>query len=371
MSASPRPDVVVVGAGIAGLSIAWELSRRGQAVTVLRSSRPATSLIAAGMLAPMPEVAINPPLGRLATEALRYYPDFLEALADETDRPTGFVRSGLLRVAYSAEEAVALREAVGQYEAAGMPSRWLSPAAAAKEVPGLGTGGLAGGLLSFDEAQVQPAWLLAALEAGIVARGGEVIEAEVEAVEEAGDAAALRTPDGVITADRVVLALGSWSGTLPGLDYPVRPVKGQLLAFPPGAPGPEVILYRDHNYLLTKADGTVVLGGTVEADAGFSLNPDERVEELRRLLPELWPALVGAEAQVRVGLRPAAPDGLPVIGGLPALPHAYVFTAHYRNGFLLSPYSARLAADEILEAREAPLLRPMRPGRLGVEAPSQ
>ncbi|MFY9615926.1 MAG: FAD-dependent oxidoreductase, partial [Candidatus Dormiibacterota bacterium] len=234
-----------------------------------------------------------------------------------------------------------------------------------------GTVGLAGGLLSFDEAQVQPAWLLAALEDGIVARGGEVVEAEVEAVEEAGDSAHVRTGDGVMAAGRAVLALGSWSGTLPGLDYPVRPVKGQLLAFPAGAPGPEVIIYRDHNYLLTKADGTVVLGGTVETDAGFSVTPDERVEELRRLLPVLWPGLVGAEADVRVGLRPAAPDGLPVIGGLPSLPHTYIFTAHYRNGFLLSPYSARLAADEILEVREAPLLRPMRPGRLSVEAPSQ
>jgi glycine oxidase len=371
VSVSKHPDVVVVGGGIAGLSIAWELSRRGEAVTVLRSNRPAASPIAAGMLAPMPEVAINPPLGRLATEGLRYYPDFLEALADETDRPTGFIRSGLLRVAYSAEEAVALREAVGQYEAAGMPSRWLSPAAAAKELPGLGTVGLAGGLLSFDEAQVQPAWLLAALEDGIVARGGKVVEAEVEAVEEAGDSAQVRTGDGVMAAGRAVLALGSWSGTLPGLDYPVRPVKGQLLAFPAGAPGPEVIIYRDHNYLLTKADGTVVLGGTVETDAGFSITPDARVEELRRLLPELWPGLVGAKAEVRVGLRPAAPDGLPVIGGLPSAPHAYIFTAHYRNGFLLSPYSARLAVDEILEAREASLLRPMRPGRLSVEAPSQ
>jgi glycine/D-amino acid oxidase-like deaminating enzyme len=59
-----------------------------------------------------------------------------------------------------------------------------------------------------------------------------------------------------------------------------------------------------------------------------------------------------------------------VIGGLPSLPHAYVFTAHYRNGFLLSPYSARLAVEEILDAREAPLLRPMRPSRLRAEAPA-
>ena len=366
MSSERGRDVIVAGAGIAGLSIAWELQRRGQSVLVLRSARPAASQIAAGMLAPMAEIALNPPLGRLATESLRYYPNFLEALAEDTELPIGFIRSGVLRVAYSAGEAEALREATGQYEAAGMPSRWLSAAAVEREAPGLGTRELAGGLLSYDEAQVQPRWLLAALEAAIAARGGELADAEVLAVEDGG--ATVRTEGGVIEAGRLVLAMGSWSGTLPGLDYPVRPVKGQLLAFGPGAPGPAVIVYRDHNYLLTKADGSVILGGTMEPDAGFSLVTDERAEELRLLLPELWPALVGAPAEARVGLRPAAPDGLPVIGGLPHLPRAYVFTAQFRNGFLLAPYSARLAADEILEAREAELLRPMRPARLSAEA---
>lgn len=364
MTAGSRSRVIVVGGGIAGLSLAWELGRRGAAVTVLRSDRPAASPIAAGMLAPMAEVAINPGLGRLAADALRYYPAFLEELADDTGIDPGFAPSGVLRLAYGDSEAVALRETVGQYEAAGMPSHWLSPAAAAREVPGLGVVDLAGGLMSFDEAQVQPTWLLAALEGAIVTRGGAIEVAAVESVGEAGNGVEVSTAEGIITADHAVLALGSWSSTLPGLDLAVSPVKGQLLVFPVGSPGPGPILYRGHDYLLTKADGSVILGGTMEPDAGYSTEPDAVAESLRRLLPGLWPALVGLPAVARAGLRPAAGDGLPVIGAVPGHPHVYAFTAHFRNGFLLAPMSAKLAAGEILERRQAPLLRAMRPGRL-------
>jgi glycine oxidase len=362
------PDVAVLGGGIAGLSMAWELLRRGRSVRVVRSSRPRTSAMAAGMLAPMPELAINARLGRLAIEAIRDYPSFLGRLAEDSGHDPGFARSGVLRVAYEASEAEALREATGAYEAAGMPSRWLSPAALRRELSGLGQAGLVGGLLSYDEAQVQPAWLLAALEEAIARRGGQVLEAQVESLQTTAGGALVRVhgaPE--LEVAHVVLAMGSWSGTLPGLGYPVRPVKGQLLVFGRGSTGPPVIVYRDHNYLLTKADGTVVLGGTMEEDGGYSMEADGRAEALRDLLPRLWPGLVGADAEARVGLRPAAPDGLPVLGPLPEAPSVYIFTAHFRNGFLLCPLSSRLAVDEITEAREAELFRPMRPARLKAE----
>ena len=357
------PDVAVLGGGIAGLSIAWWLLRRGLAVTLVAGRQPAASTIAAGMLAPMPETGLNPALGRLASEGLRAYPEFLSALAEDTDLRTGFERSGLLRVAYGADEAKALREQVGTYEAAGMPSRWLGPRACLAEVPGLGGDGLAGGLLSYEEAQVQPEWLLAALRAGIRHRGGVMVEAQVIEVLPQGGSVAVTLDAGgrhQMEAGKAVLALGSWSGAIPGLALPVRPVKGQLLTFV-GGTGPSRIVYWGHNYVLAKPDGSVILGGTME-EAGFSLVPDERAQDLRQVLQRLWPALAEAPAIARAGLRPSSPDGLPLMGWI-AGGDLYAFTAHFRNGFLLAPLAGRLAANEITDGGQEELLRALRPDR--------
>jgi glycine oxidase len=353
--------VVVVGGGIAGLTVAWELAREGATVTLLSSNRPRASAVAAGMLAPMPEAAGTVPLVRLASQALHHYPRFLEALAQDTDRDVGFRRSGVLRVAGSEAERVALREEVGTYEAAGLPSQWLDTRAARQLVPGLPES-IAGGLFSFDEAQVQPAWLLEALEEAAYRRGVTFTPGEVSRIAAVAAGAEVHVAGGTrLEADRVVLAAGSWSEALAGAAVPVRPVKGQLLSFESAA-GPAPILYSGHNYLLSKVDGSVLLGGTM-ADAGFSLAPDPSADALREHLPRLWPALVGAPATVRVGLRPMAPDGLPVCGPLPGSRAVYAFTGHYRNGFLLCPHGAQLAAREILSDRPEPLFAGVRPGR--------
>jgi glycine/D-amino acid oxidase-like deaminating enzyme len=303
-------------------------------------------------------------LGRLGAEALRAYPDFLGSLAEDTPMRTGFERSGVLRVAYGSSESDALREQVGTYEAAGMPSRWLDPAATAQEVPGINEAGLSGGLLSYEEAQVHPEWLLAALRDAFIRRGGLVVEAEVLDVTPGGGSVTITINAGAVrerlSADLAAVALGSWSGAVAGLPLPVRPIKGQLLVFRGGA-GPARIVYWGHNYVLTKPDGSVILGATME-EAGFSVTTDENAEELRRVLPGLWPALTDAPAIARAGLRPASPDGLPIVGWLPA-GDVYVFTAHLRNGFLLSPLTARLAGNEIVGGPEEDLLRALRPGR--------
>lgn len=360
----PAAQVVVLGGGVAGWTAAWQLLRRGLKVRLVAGREPMASAVAAGMLAPMPETSVTPTLGRLGVEALRGYPEFLEGLAEDTPIRTGFERSGVLRVAYGSSEADALREQVGMYEAAGMPSRWLDAAASAREVPGLGEEGLRGGLLSYEEAQVQPEWLLAALRDAFQRRGGAVVEAEVlEITPNRGSVTIAVEVGGAseqLSADVAVLALGSWSGAVTGVTVPVRPVKGQLLVFPSGA-GPSRIVYWGHNYLLTKPDGSVILGATME-DAGFSTVTDEHAEELRQVLRRLWPALADAPATARAGLRPASPDGVPISGWLPD-GDVYAFTAHFRNGFLLAPLAARLASNEIAGGRDEPLLQALRPGR--------
>jgi glycine oxidase len=356
-----RRQVVVLGSGVAGLSIAWQLARRGGRPLVIAGQRPAASLAAAGLLAPMAEVSTNPGLGRFAAESLRQYPEVLAELGDDAAARVGFARTGILRLAYGDAAAAALRDEVGAYEAAGIPSRWLDARGCGGEVPGLGLEGLSGGLLTFDEAQVQPRWLLDELRGAAAAAGAEFLDADALDVAETGGVVRIATTQVDVECEHCVVAAGSWVNTLRGVEHLVRPVKGQLLVFPDAVP-PARILYLGNRYLLGKPDGSVILGATVE-DAGFSLEPDAGAESLRELLPKLWPALVGADAEVRVGLRPAAPDGLPVMGPLPGSPRIYCFTAHHRNGFLLAPPAARIAAVEVLEGRLHEELSRFRPGR--------
>lgn len=361
MTGAPR--VVVAGAGIAGLTIAWELARGGATTEVLAGSQPRASEVAAGMLAPMPELVTSAALGRFAVEALRAYPEFLGRLAEDSHHETGFVRSGLLRVAHDPRTAESIRDSVGTYEAAGMPSQWLESRAVLAEAPGVGADGLIGGLLSFDEAQVHPAWLLEALTEAIEHRGGRVTRVDISRIEPSGEGVTAQTSDGrALHADRVILSMGSWSGTLPDLAYPVRPVKGQLRVYS-GHPGPARMLYSGRNYLLTKVDGSVLLGATME-DAGFDLQPTAAVGELDAVLSRLWPGLQGAPATTRVGLRPAAPDGLPLVGFVPELAAVYAFTAHFRNGILLAPAMAAIAARELMGGAAEPALAGLRPDRL-------
>ena len=358
------PPLLVLGGGVAGLCISRELLLAGAQAAIMRGRRPRTSEVAAGMLAPMAELSHNPGLGSLAVEALRDYPEFVAGLEADTGMDVGFGRTGVLRVAFDEAEAVALREEVGRYEAAGLPSQWLGPESCRREEPGLGE--VAGGLLSFDEAQVHAGLLLRALESA-PGRHTAIDDVEVVGVEdlghEGGRVSYRREETSVdeLAASAVIIALGSWSGQLNAAHLPVRPVKGQLLSFG-RVSGPRRILVAGHNYLLTKADGEVLLGGTME-EAGFSLDATGEAQDLRRLLPRLYPQLVPQPATVRVGLRPATPDGLPVVGWVGGKRPIYAFSGHFRNGFLLAPLTARLAAAEIMEAKVSPLLQPLRPDR--------
>ena len=145
---------------------------------------------------------------------------------------------------------------------------------------------------------------------------------------------------------------------------PVRPVRGQLLHLAWNGPLLGRVIWSDRCYLVPWQDGTLLVGATVE-DAGF----DERttaagvrdlIEAACDLVPHAWTASVVA---ARAGLRPASADELPVIGASGVIPNMMYATGHYRNGVLLSPLTAELVADAMLENRMDPLLAATSPQR--------
>ena len=170
-----------------------------------------------------------------------------------------------------------------------------------------------------------------------------------------------------ISAPQVVVAAGCWTGQIDidGLPpLPIRPVRGQLLQLAwPGDPLKR-IAWGPNCYIVPSAPHSVLVGATVE-EAGF--NERTTVAGIRDLLdaaadlvPEIWQAGFTA---ARVGLRPATPDHMPVIGRSSKVPGVVFATGHFRNGILLAPFTAKAVADLVLENREDPLLAAASPRR--------
>jgi D-amino-acid dehydrogenase len=194
------------------------------------------------------------------------------------------------------------------------------------------------------------------------ARGIQTIDASVVDLETSPDERTVRavsTSAGTVTADAVVVAGGAWSDDMAsrlGERLPVAPLKGQIIHLVlPGTDSREWCIVQPvlSYYLVPWPGGRVACGGTMEAEAGFDHRPTaEGVHQLLRECLRTAPGLAQATvADIRVGSRPATPDGRPILGRLPNWSNAFVATGHGAEGLLLGPYSARLVAACALDAQ--------------------
>jgi glycine oxidase len=351
-------DAIIVGAGVIGLSCAWRLSQRGARVVVIdRRSPPAgATRVAAGMLAPVGELAFGEPeLLKMTLAAAELYPDFVAELEAASGISTGYARHGALHVALDRDEAVGLRRVHELQRSLGLGAEWLPPRRCRELEPGL-TPSFNGGVHAPGEGAVDPRALVEALFSAADAAGMEArLEDGVdEALLDGERLVGLRTGQGDdLHARFVVLAAGAWSGQARWLPEhtrpPVRPVKGQVLELRgrDGIAPCERIVASERVYLVPRADGRLIAGATVE-EQGFDTavtagGVHELLREAYRLLPDVAEMeLVEAAA----GLRPGTPDNLPRVGRAP-LDGLLWATGHYRNGILLAPLSADAIVAEV------------------------
>lgn len=369
-------DVVVVGGGVIGLSIAWRAAQAGLSTTVLDPTpRHGASWAAAGMLAPVTEVVYGEQaLLRLNLAGARRWPSFAAELTEATGHDLGFHTSGTLLIALDADDNAALADVYAYQLELGLRAQRLRSREARGHEPLL-TPAVRGGVLAEGDHRVDPRAVTGALTAAARAAGARFVAQRAIALRGTPErVTGVDTEDGDrLPAGRVVLAAGCRSGELAGLPAacvpPVRPVKGQIVTLrePSGRrvmPRTVRGIVRGRTvYLVPRDDGRVVVGATVE-ERGF----DTRVTAggVSRLLRDgaaLIPDIDELDlAETRAGLRPGSPDNLPVIGAT-IRPGLLAATGHYRNGMLLAPVTAD-AIGELLTTGSAPdWVRAARPDR--------
>ncbi len=352
-------DVVIVGGGVIGCALAYELAGREVSVTILERDALGAhaSTVAAGMLAPLSESARPDARFELGMRSLARFAELDRALKDETGVDIELLPSGTLRVALAEADEVELRRAEKWQRAQGMSVEWLEASTAREREPALSPT-IRGALWSGGEQQVNPKRLLVALAQAAGRRGVRFREGTpaLGLVISNGRVHGVRTSSGTIAAQTVVLAAGPWTGTLgveQGLALPVTPKRGQLLHLHATPQPLRHMLGASHCYLVPRADGTIIVGATVE-DAGYDRRPSAAgIAYLLGILPYVAPIVATAEFRaVEVGLRPWSADGLPLLGRVPDLAGLIVATGHGRNGILLAPITAQLLTQLIVDGRD-------------------
>ena len=335
-------NVVIIGAGVAGLGIGWRLAQAGAQVTVLERGQPAqgATWASAGMIAVAGESAGAASLeSDFARDSSALWPDFAKEIEQESGLEIDYRRNGALLIARdkNAIDALATRPGAGYLTAA--EARAMEPMLSPD---------IAGAAWAPDEAQVDTRLLGQALARAFQHAGGtlSVNEPAVRFEVRGDEALALHTPFHRYAADAFILAAGAWSRELGGLPPqvlpPVRPVKGEMIAVapPPGARLPERAIRDGHVYLVPRRDRLLV--GATESESGIDTSvTDAATQWLSDGAIALMPGLATWEVVERwAGLRPGSPDGLPILGAS-ALGRLFVATGQYRNGILFAPAIAQ------------------------------
>jgi len=344
-------DVIVIGGGVVGLSTAWHLVSDGASVLLADRAHAGRATDAgAGILSVASDTDHPDPPQRLAAHAAAYYPRMIERLREELTDETGYAVCGALTVAVDEGEMPAFETARA---ALGPGFEEITPAEARARFPPLGP--VLGAIWSPGRARVDGRLLACRLRQAAAARGLQFSAAEVSGFRLRGDRVQGVVIDGEeAPAGHVVIAAGAWSaafGPAFGAMIPIAPQRGQIAHLDlKGADTrgwPIVTSFGSSHYMVAWDDSRVVAGATRESGSGFV--PEVSIAGITEVLGEAMRVAPGLREaglrEMRVGLRPACADGLPILGPLPGVSNVLLATGHGPSGLQLGPYSGRLIAQ--------------------------
>ena len=350
-------DCIIIGGGIIGLSLAYELACRGVSrIRILERGQPGreASWAGAGILPPANPDTASHPLDRLRGVSHRLHPQWSRHLLEETGIDDGYRRCGGLYLARSRGEAASLIGLAMTFEEQEIEFQKLSPEELAEYEPALTEQSFRAAYRAPDEVQVRNPRRLQALLAACRKRGVKIhAEAEVRGFSQVGSRLqSVQTAKQEFSAGMFCVAAGAWSYSVLeqfGVACSVFPIRGQMALFSCRQPPFTHVLNEGSRYLVPREDG-LVLAGSTEEEAGFdkSVTP-QVVDELTQWARQLAPVLENANVEKTwAGLRPGSFDGLPYLGKAPLWDNLFAAVGHFRSGLHLSPGTAEMVAKQML-----------------------
>ncbi len=366
-------DVVIIGGGVIGCAIAYDLAGAGLKVILLEQEAVGSgaSSAAAGLIVPLhaAEEGERTPLFELYLASARRFPDLVAELEEATGLRVDFDRSGPLRVAATEDEEELLRESFEAWERIeALTVEWVDGKTLREMEPELAPD-VCCGVFSKDESRLHPGRFTRALACGAAQRGARIRTGcpALGVRQRNGRFEAVQTLDGEISARELIIAAGAWS-RVPcawfGVHVPIGPARGQMVALRPPTRLLRHSLLSFNGAIHPALDGTVHVGSTLELVGFDTRTTAEGIATILGILPRLLPALNPAPVErVWAGLRPWCEDGLPAVGRLPGCEGAILAGGHFKLGILGSAITARTVKTLVADGQVDPLIAPFTPQR--------
>jgi glycine oxidase len=337
-------DVVIVGGGVIGLSLAWQLAGQGRDVTVLDKQQTGreASWAGAGILPPGHSPGARTSFDQLRALSVGMWLEFSKQLLSETGIDNGYRHCGGLTVTLEDESCEAYR------------AEWMSEGVELEDLNGEGlryhepnlSEKIEDGFRLPNLCQVRNPRHLQALSTACRQRGVDLrCDEPVEQIMQAdGRISAVKTRSGSLSADQFCFTAGAWTGRLlnaSGYSLPIVPVRGQIVLYRTEKPLIRHVIEVGKRYLVPREDGRLLVGSTEEHVGYEKINTDLAIAELKKFAIKLIPTLKSVDVEKTwAGLRPMSQTGSPFLGLLPGIDNAYVAAGHFRAGLQTSPATA-------------------------------
>ncbi len=363
--------VGIIGGGVIGLSIAFELSERGADVVLVERDRigQKASWSGAGILPPANMDTAVHPLERLEALSNQLHARWAEQLLEKTGIDNGYRNCGGIYLARTPGEKASLIGAMLQWQEREIEFESISPDRFSRFAAGLSCDETSQSVFLPGESQIRNPDHLTALVRACRDNGVEVIEhcGEVRLQASQNATESMMVGGQRIELTHCCIAAGPWSEELVspfGVGLPMTPVRGQMVLFKLPKQSFQPIVNEGTRYLVPRADGHVLAGATIE-EVGFNDQTEPQdIGDLKRWAASIVPALNASTfVKAWAGLRPGSYDGFPYLGALGRFANTFVATGHFKSGLHLSTATAKVIAD-LVEAQSPGIdLRPFSPAR--------
>lgn len=357
-------DIVIIGGGIIGCAIAYNLRKSGADVTVVERGEIGSqaSSAAAGLLAPLGPLSGPGPFADLLLSSFAMFPTLVPELEDASGIHLEYEQAGALRTVRNPKRILNLKKRMESWKNFGLEMHWLTGDEARRQEPLLSPE-ISAAIYVPEESQIQAPQLVKAFSVAADNLGAHIHSNEevIDLQRDQDKVTGVLTTQGQITCNRLIIATGAWAacyGKWLDIMLPISPLRGQILSYQQPTTPVRHIIFGDATYLAPKGNSLIV--GATKEEAGFDANvTDEGIAWLRDSATRLIPILKqGSIEATWAGLRPKTPDTKPILGPVPYWKNVILATGHNSVGIMLSAITGKTITDYMTTGHVPEIIRP-------------